>query len=202
MDRSADFDYFANDYIAGGADDDQIFGQLGNDTIQGDGSISLSVGASRSIGTLVVQVSQEDFAGKGSDGDDYIEGNGGNDVIFGGLAQEDIVGGSSNLSSFASASQRPDGADIILAAQGRTSPATIMAMPPRTEAAPMRTINHGRDADMILGDNSNIFRLVLAGFPNSASTYLSFNYDDAYTLGPQMVVRAAQLLDCTPGGPD
>ena len=30
---------FGNDYIAGGADDDQIFGQLGNDMIQGDGSI-------------------------------------------------------------------------------------------------------------------------------------------------------------------
>ena len=33
---------FGNDYIAGGADDDQIFGQLGNDTIQGDGSIDLT----------------------------------------------------------------------------------------------------------------------------------------------------------------
>ena len=30
---------FGNDYIAGGADNDMIFGQLGNDTIQGDGSI-------------------------------------------------------------------------------------------------------------------------------------------------------------------
>jgi Ca2+-binding RTX toxin-like protein len=32
---------FGNDYIAGGAQDDQIFGQLGADIIQGDGSIDL-----------------------------------------------------------------------------------------------------------------------------------------------------------------
>src|SRR5262249_28788029 len=33
-----------NDYIAGGANDDQIFGQGGNDVIQGDGSINLALG--------------------------------------------------------------------------------------------------------------------------------------------------------------
>ena len=32
---------FGNDYIAGGAASDQIFGQLGNDMIQGDGSIDV-----------------------------------------------------------------------------------------------------------------------------------------------------------------
>ena len=32
---------FGDDYIAGGADNDQIFGQLGNDVIQGDGSIDI-----------------------------------------------------------------------------------------------------------------------------------------------------------------
>src|SRR5262249_50109640 len=30
---------FGNDYLAGGPDDDMIFGQAGNDTAQGDGSI-------------------------------------------------------------------------------------------------------------------------------------------------------------------
>ena len=34
---------FGDDHIAGGADHDVIFGQLGNDTIQGDGSIDSAV---------------------------------------------------------------------------------------------------------------------------------------------------------------
>jgi hypothetical protein len=46
---------FGDDYIAGGAGNDQIFGQLGNDVIQGDGSIDLTVGATRCAdGTLSV----------------------------------------------------------------------------------------------------------------------------------------------------
>ena len=78
---------FGNDYIAGGADNDQIFGQLGNDTIQGDGSITLTVSAGRDgSGNLLVSPSAE----AASDGDDYIEGNGGNDTLDGG-AGNDIV---------------------------------------------------------------------------------------------------------------
>ncbi len=38
-------DSFGDDYIAGGADHDVIFGQLGDDVIQGDGSIESAVGA-------------------------------------------------------------------------------------------------------------------------------------------------------------
>ncbi|OQB78614.1 MAG: Bifunctional hemolysin/adenylate cyclase precursor [Planctomycetes bacterium ADurb.Bin126] len=34
-------DLYGNDYIAGGADEDEIFGQLGNDVIQGDGTIGV-----------------------------------------------------------------------------------------------------------------------------------------------------------------
>ena len=45
--QTAALNNFGNDYIAGGADDDQIFGQLGNDTIQGDGSIDLAAGRRR-----------------------------------------------------------------------------------------------------------------------------------------------------------
>ena len=40
--------------------------------------------------------SVEDYAGPGTDGNDYIEGNGGSDVIYGDLGQDDLVGGSSN----------------------------------------------------------------------------------------------------------
>ena len=32
---------FGNDHLAGGSEDDLVFGQLGDDVIQGDGSVSL-----------------------------------------------------------------------------------------------------------------------------------------------------------------
>jgi hypothetical protein len=103
-DKAEDWTKFGGDYIAGGTHDDQIFGQLGNDTIQGDGSIDFAsdgsydaigtlVGATRgALNALLVNPSFE----SANDGDDYIEGNGGNDVIFGNLGQDDILGGSSN----------------------------------------------------------------------------------------------------------
>ena len=168
---------FGNDYIAGGADDDEIFGELGNDIIQGDGSIDYTVGATRSAdGTLVVQPSME----AATDGNDYIEGNGGNDVIFGNLGQDDIISGSSSLFSLTSPVKRPDGSDIIFGGAG-----TDISRDDSGDGI------HGRDADVILGDNGNIYRII--GTPG-------FNYDDAY--GEQIIVRAAQLLDYTPGGQD
>ena len=41
---------FGNDYIAGGADHDMIFGQLGNDVIQGDGNIGDAFAAAGHVG--------------------------------------------------------------------------------------------------------------------------------------------------------
>ena len=46
LDHSADIEanhpeLFGNDFIAGGAGEDEIFGQLGDDIIQGDGTIGL-----------------------------------------------------------------------------------------------------------------------------------------------------------------
>src|SRR5262245_39332107 len=124
---------WGDDYIAGGSGEDEIFGQLGNDVIQGDGKIGTDprtkinpltgqryeeagaptdFGASRStpaglegVGDLTVRASFE----AATDGDDYIEGNGGNDVIFGNLGQDDIIGGSSDLFALELATQRPDG---------------------------------------------------------------------------------------------
>jgi Ca2+-binding RTX toxin-like protein len=168
---------FGNDYIAGGADDDEIFGELGNDVIQGDGSIDYAVSATRSAdGTLLMQPSMEAT----TDGNDYIEGNGGNDVIFGNLGQDDIIGGSSSLFSLTSPAKRPDGSDMIFGGAGIDIARDNLG-----------DGTHGRDADVTLGDNGNIYRIV--GTPG-------FNYDDAY--GEQIIVRAAQLLDYTPGGPD
>ncbi|WP_283806368.1 LEPR-XLL domain-containing protein [Bradyrhizobium sp. cf659] len=221
---------FGDDYIAGGSGDDEIFGQLGNDTIQGDGTIGAlsglipstfvlppmdfalaaggtlhvsaptNVGASRST-TLTVQASFEGL----NDGDDYIEGNGGSDVIFGNLGQDDIIGGNSSLFSLTTAALRPDGADLLFGGAGidisrnnlgdaslNSTGATIDTLP----------TGHSRDADTILGDNGNIFRLVGTNGVSSGN-YLSFNYDNYNALSGstnKIIPRAAQLLDYTPGG--
>jgi Ca2+-binding RTX toxin-like protein len=182
---------FGNDYIAGGAQDDQIFGQLGVDIIQGDGSIDLvGVGDYNAAnGELIVSV--EDYAGAGTDGDDYIEGNSGQDVIFGNLGQDDIIGGSSDLFSLGAAARRADDADLLFGGAG-----TDIA---RNDAGDTSVNGHARDADMILGDNGNIFRIVGTG-GNLDNGVPTFNYDNYGT--ENIVVRAAELKDYTPGGFD
>ena len=178
------------DNIAGGAGGDTLFGQGGNDTIQGDGSISLAVSAGRDAdGLLVVSPSVENFAGAGNDGDDYIEGNAGDDLIFGNLAQHDIIGGSSSLFGL---NGTADGADLIFGGAG-----TDIA---RNNSGDTSATGHASDADMILGDNGNIYRLVgTQGVDGGA--FLSFTYDN-YSVAEHIIVRAAELLDYTPGGMD
>jgi len=128
------------DYIAGGPDNDQIFGQGGNDIIQGDGTIdTLTVNAYRDPdGLLVVSASVE----HSSDGDDYIEGNDGNDMIFGNLGQDDIIGGSSELFGLDTAEKRTDGEDMIFGGAG-----TDLA---RNNQGDTSADGHARDADVIL----------------------------------------------------
>src|SRR5258708_28205475 len=81
-------------------------GQLGNDVIQGDGSIDLpaallltctagNVGAAHTLfanlvggcrdagNNLLLNPSRDDVGGTGTDGSDYIEGGGGSDTVFG-----------------------------------------------------------------------------------------------------------------------
>ena len=104
---------------------DLVFGQLGNDTIQGDGGIerafagmvddaqhdrrtsaprarptaaSARPASTSSATTSATSTSSPSFEAA-TDGEDYIEGNGGNDIVFGGLGQDDIVGGSSDFFS-------------------------------------------------------------------------------------------------------
>jgi hypothetical protein len=119
---------FGNDYIAGGPDSDLVLGELGNDTVQGDGSVDFvspgspkntfggipviqRVGAFRATAVCTGAVNTIcDPTGllvtypsveRATDGEDYIEGNGGNDVILGNLGQDDLVGGSSDYFSLA-----------------------------------------------------------------------------------------------------
>ena len=192
--ESAGSTNFGDDYIAGGAHNDQIFGQLGNDTIQGDGSIDLTVGAQRlQDGTLSVLPSVENAA---TDGDDYIEGNGGNDIIFGNLGQDDIIGGSSSLFSLNDPDQRTDatGEDLLFGGAG-----TDLA---RNHVGDTTNNKHAADSDMILGDNGNIYRLM-----GASGQLLQFSYDQTVSGyedrgALRIVVRAAELLDYTEGGVD
>jgi Ca2+-binding RTX toxin-like protein len=170
---------FGNDYVAGGAGEDEIFGQLGNDVIQGDGKIGtdprtdltiiVSEGAPTAFAayrdgttnddsSLVVTPSFE----SATDGDDYIEGNGGNDVVFGNLGQDDILGGSSDLYNLTAPEQRPDGNDLIFGGAG-TDIARNDIGDATVDASGNVTVNpsgHAIDADTIVGDNGRILRLV------------------------------------------
>jgi Ca2+-binding RTX toxin-like protein len=168
---------FGNDTIAGGADDDMIFGQLGDDTIHGDGQ---TTGQDHQLVALSEPIPESDIGG-----DDYVEGNGGNDTIYGGLGQDNLIGGNSSLFGLTTPDQRPDGSDIIFGGNGD-----------------MAEEGHARDADMILGDNANIYRLIRAN-GTGGNQLFRFGYDNpAYSYSSNMIniARAADLLDYTPGG--
>ena len=55
-------DRYGNDYVAGGAGEDEIFGQLGNDTIQGDGTIGVAIAATPEITARNVGAAQLDLS--------------------------------------------------------------------------------------------------------------------------------------------
>src|SRR5207302_1720809 len=97
--------------------------------------------------------SVDNLAGAGTDGDDYIEGGPGTDTIFGNLGQDDIIGGSSNLFSLSTAARRADRSDLLFGGSGGTDIA-------RLDAGDTSTNGHASDADTIIGDNGDIFRLV------------------------------------------
>ena len=177
------------EYIAGGGGNDLILGGLGNDIIQGDGSIDELVSAERlADGTLSINPSFE----ASTDGDDYIEGGGGDDLIFGNLGQDDIIGGSSSLFGQIHATHRPDGEDTIFGGAGTD---TV-----RNDLGDLSSEGHARDADVILGDNGNIYRLVGTNGTYSGN-FLSFGYDN-YSETLKIIPRATELLDYTPGGLD
>ena len=131
-----------------------------------------------------------------TDGDDYIEGNAGSDVIFGTLGQDDMIGGSSDLFSLKDSLDpvhdkelRQDEADLIFGGAG-----TDIA---RNDPGDTSASGHARDADVILADNGNLFRLVGTDGANSGN-YLTFTYDN---YGPAKIIpRVYVLLDYTPGG--
>ena len=139
---------YGNDYLAGGSADDTIFGEMGNDVVQGDASIDFVAhllvddglghmiqGADPFGGRVGVINVAPNYAGNpfrdvsnalllrasidlASDGQDYIEGGGGSDILFGNQNQDDLIGGSSNMFNLLTAAQRPDSADLIFGGSG------------------------------------------------------------------------------------
>jgi Ca2+-binding RTX toxin-like protein len=169
---------YGNDYMAGGPDEDVMFGQLGEDLMQGDSSIAEVVTATDPSVESV------------DDGDDYMEGNGGQDLMFGNLGQDDIMGGSSELFGLTSASLRPDDSDTIFGGAGFR----ITRNDPGMETDE----GHAKDSDWILGDNCNIYRIVEIGGMGGGTSFATFTYDNY--AAEKILPRAVQLLDYTPGG--
>jgi hypothetical protein len=98
-------------------------------------------------------------------------------VILGNLGQDDLIGGSSDLFGTSTASHRPDGQDIIFGGSGTRAA--------RNDAGDESANGHARDADVILGDNGNIFRVVGINGVADGSGYPQFAYD---TYGSQKIV--------------
>jgi Ca2+-binding RTX toxin-like protein len=175
---------FGDDYLAGGAGADVIFGELGDDTIQGDGSIDLEVGAARdAAGHLVLHASEL----RPDDGDDYIEAGGGDDVVFGNGGSDDIVGGSSAVFSLADRDSRPDGRDVLFGGAG--------TLAGRNDD----TAGNRADSDVLVGDNGYVLRAtpvsgILADLTGVGGA--------AAQLFGDRLLRVVVLLDHTAGGPD
>jgi Ca2+-binding RTX toxin-like protein len=192
---------YGRDVMAGGADRDTMFGQLGNDLMQGDGGIrdeknefvlrSLYDVGVADTGGGTGQVLEFDVPEATTDGDDYMEGNGGNDLMYGGLGQDDMIGGSSDLFGLASRAMRPDGSDTMYGGAGLRLD--------RLDTGEIEgDSDHARDSDQMAGDNATIYRLVSA--TNGTTALLAYNYDNYGTT--KIVVRGVNLLDYTLGGPD
>ncbi|MES1246856.1 MAG: hypothetical protein ABUS54_04190, partial [Actinomycetota bacterium] len=174
---------YGNDTIAGGAGNDELFGQMGNDVLQGDGSLLIpdaTLGTASAPGHSVGNVA--------TDGNDYVEGGPGNDLIFGGYGQDDLIGGSSDLflnpSAPATQDQLQDGTDVIFGGDGQA--AGINDPGPVGNAA---------DADVIAGDNADVYRLVNAG----GTAFLTYNYD-TYGGATRIIPTAVTLITYSPYG--
>ena len=191
---------YGEDTIAGGADDDVIFGQLGDDLIHGDGML-LDNGETLVLSSLLSTIPGSDVGG-----DDYVEGNGGEDLIFGGFGQDDLIGGSSDLYNLDEPNMRPDGSDTIFGGNGDLVERNNDGFGVTDESGDIvltEAERHARDADYIMGDNANIYRLI-----DSTDKFLTFNYDNytydpvTKTYGIRIIPRATEQLDYTLGGAD
>ena len=217
---------YGNEFVAGGPHDDTIFGLRGEDTIQGDGSLFFDTRESVTIDPaslnhdpLALQAlldggtpldTPQSFEAL-DDGDDYIEGGQDDDLIFGNLGQDDIVGGSSDLFGLDTQDQRPDSSDLIFGGAATNIARNDLGDAILVGGQVVNDVNaHSRDADTILGDNGNIYRLL----EGTGTAFLTFSYDqtpdeDGSDRGDlRVVVRGTEWItdsvdgrqDYTPGG--
>ncbi len=190
-------DSFGADYIAGGGGDDVIFGQLGNDVIQGDGDIearpdSVKVGVERTPLTGVT----------------YLD-------PLGQLVIHALVRGRERRRRLHRGRRRRRHR-VRRPRPGRHHRRQLVAVHarPRHGAAGRRRlpVRRRRHADRA-GEHAPRPRRTAAtrtrssattatstGSSSAAGALLSFNYDNGY--GEQLVVRGITLLDYMPGGPD
>ena len=125
--------------------------------------------------------------------------------MYGGLGQDDMIGGSSELFGLTDETMRPDTSDYIYGGAGidtdrndigDTETEALASEDGMSHVITTVPDGHARDADFIMGDNANVYRLVDAG----TDTFRTFNYDDYGTL--KIIPRAMQQLDYTLGGAD
>jgi Ca2+-binding RTX toxin-like protein len=189
---------YGNDLMAGGADDDVMFGQLGGDFVQGDGRIDEA--------TVTVEI-YEGVRPDGTitDGHDYIEGNGGTDMLIGNLGQDDIIGGSSQFFGLTTGAMRPDDSDVIFG--GAANPARVErhaftgdVQGDNITFGGTLANRHAVDSDFIMGDNANIYRIV--DDAGGVTSFKQFNYDQTSSFenrgNVRIVVRASEKLDYSP----
>jgi len=215
---------YGADVMAGGADSDTMFGQLANDLMQGDGSIGTIADTGPNTETIIVTDTAGTTGGTlyfnipeaASDADDYMEGNGGSDLMYGGLGQDDMIGGSSALFGLITEAMRPDSSDFIFGGAGVDISRNNIGDANEdgtTHVITTTETGHARDADYIMGDNANVYRLVVGGADGTdpddpEDVFLTFNYDnytydpDTETYGLRIIPRAMQQLDYTLGGAD
>ena len=201
---TTDTSLYGNDNIAGGADSDMLFGQMGNDIIQGDGSVSI---LKQTLGTW--DNPGHSVARAQTDGNDYVEGGPGNDLIFGGLGQDDLIGGNSSL-YLPDGAPRPDGIDTIFGGSGQSTnpndngPTTTSGTDANGNRIDVPVPDlHAFDADVIVGDNGNIYQLV----DTTTGQFYTYNYDtyagkgsNTANVPTRIIPRAVTLLDYTPTG--
>ncbi len=120
-------------------------------------------------------------------GNDYAEGGAGNDTMYGNAGQDILIGGSSDLFGASTPAQRPDGADTIFGGDGTE---IGLGDPGDTGANA-----NSQDADVILGDNGDVYRLVGAN-----GQYLTYSYDDYAGETARIIPTAVSLLDYSPYG--
>ena len=191
-------DLYGADYLAGGGQDDMIFGQLGDDTIQGDGSIDQTVGACRfsavSGGTCTGRsrdVLRRAAEHRGRHRRRRLRR--GRRRPGRGVRQPGTRRPRRRQLRTCSRSTRwalrPDDSDLVFGGAGLRNG--------RNDAV----LGHGTDSDTIVGDNGNIQRLVGRNGV-LGSSYLTFTYDTYTGDAVRLLPRAVTLLDYTAGGPD